>query len=136
MGLGRYGHKDALHLILNGLFDAAKLIDLHCLPELFCGFVRREGMGPTLYPVACIPQAWASATVLGLIGACLGISFNAKARQVRFRRPSLPESISEVHLHAVRLGDASVDLLFRKHASDVAVNVVRREGDIEVIVSS
>jgi glycogen debranching enzyme len=136
MGLGRYGHKDALHHILNGLFDAAKFIDLYRLPELFCGFVRRDGMGPTLYPVACIPQAWASATVLGLIGACLGISFDAKARQVRFRRPSLPEQINELHLRGLRLGDASVDLLFRRHANDVAVNVVRREGDIEVIVSS
>jgi glycogen debranching enzyme len=135
IGLGRYGHKDALHRILNGLFDAATVMDQYRLPELFCGFVRRQGMGPTLYPVACIPQAWSSATVLGLIGACLGISFDATARQIRFQHPTLPDSIDTLHLRGLRLGDASIDLQFRRHISEVAMNVVRRNGDVEVIVS-
>ena len=36
-------------------------MDLRRLPELFCGFQRERRRGPTLYPVACAPQAWASA---------------------------------------------------------------------------
>ena len=35
--------------------------DLHRMPELFCGFAREPGEGPTLYPVACAPQAWSAA---------------------------------------------------------------------------
>ncbi len=50
-----------------GLFEASGTIDGHRLPELFCGFHRRPGEGPTLYPVACSPQAWASGVVFHLI---------------------------------------------------------------------
>jgi len=28
------------------------------MPELICGFTRRPGEGPTLYPSACAPQSW------------------------------------------------------------------------------
>ena len=58
-GLARYGMKDRSMAILAAMFDASLYMDLHRLPELFCGFVRRASEGPTLYPVACSPQAWA-----------------------------------------------------------------------------
>jgi glycogen debranching enzyme len=135
MGLGRYGHTEALHRILSGLFDAAASIDLYRLPELFCGFARRAGLGPTLYPVACIPQAWASATVLGLLGASLGIACDAERKQLRLRRPSLPASVDELHLRGLRLNEASIDLTFRRHAGDVATTVNRRDGVVEVVVT-
>ena len=53
------------------LFDASVDDGWHRLPELFCGFRRRPGEGPTLYPVACSPQAWAAGVVFHLIQACL-----------------------------------------------------------------
>src|SRR5262249_43161444 len=59
-GLARYGLKIAAGRILAGLFDASLFVDLRRLPELFCGFDRRPGEGPTLYPVACAPQAWSA----------------------------------------------------------------------------
>jgi glycogen debranching enzyme len=136
MGFARYGHTERLHRVLDGLFEAASFIDLYRLPELFCGFPRRERIGPTLYPVACNPQAWASAAVLGLLGACLGIAFDAKNKQVRLRHPSLPAALNELHLHGLRLGDAEIDLLFRRHVNDVAINVTRRTAGVEVIISS
>src|SRR5262249_31125702 len=61
LGLSRYGLEEEVLQIMNGLFDASLFLDLHRLPELFCGFVRRPGEGPTLYPVACAPQSWAAA---------------------------------------------------------------------------
>ncbi|MGO4305771.1 amylo-alpha-1,6-glucosidase [Cupriavidus sp. RAF12] len=66
-GLARYGLHDATLRIFEGLFAAATHIDLRRLPELFCGFVRRRNRGPTLYPVACSPQAWSAATPLSLL---------------------------------------------------------------------
>ena len=42
-------------------------------PELFCGFPRRRGTAPVLYPVACAPQAWASVVPFALLQACLGL---------------------------------------------------------------
>ena len=56
------------------LFDASASMDAHRLPELFCGFHRRPGEGPTLYPVACSPQAWAAGVVFHLIQSCLRLS--------------------------------------------------------------
>ena len=61
--------------ISRGLFDAAGYMELRRLPELFCGFQWRKRHAPTLYPVACIPQAWAAASVFALVQASLGLSF-------------------------------------------------------------
>jgi glycogen debranching enzyme len=51
LGFARYGRKDASGKILQCLFEAATYMELRRLPELFCGFQRRRGRGPTLYPV-------------------------------------------------------------------------------------
>src|SRR5688500_4215358 len=59
-GLARYGFTDAAARILNAMFDLSEAVDLHRLPELICGFDRRSDEHPTLYPVACAPQAWAA----------------------------------------------------------------------------
>jgi glycogen debranching enzyme len=136
MGFARYDLKDELIRLLTGLFEAAVAMDLRRLPELFCGFPRRNSVGPTAYPVACSPQAWSSAAVFGLVGACLGVSFAPELKQIRFRRPVLPAFLDELRVDGLRLGEAEVDLLFRRHVNDVAVNVVRREGEVEITVTS
>src|SRR6185437_13046135 len=87
MGFARYGLKRAVEQVFQGLFDTASYMDLRRLPELFCGFARRRGRGPTLYPVACAPQAWASATPFTLIEASLGLEFDPAAREIRLRNP-------------------------------------------------
>src|SRR5690606_16740036 len=76
LGLARYGFKREATRVFDGLFQASIYIDLRRLPELFCGFPRRRGQGPTFYPVACAPQAWAAATPLCLVQACLGLDFD------------------------------------------------------------
>ena len=63
-GFARYGFKDAINRVFKGMFDAASYMDLRRLPELFCGFQRGRERGPTLYPVACSPQAWAAGAPL------------------------------------------------------------------------
>ena len=133
-GLSRYGRTHELLQVFEGLFGAAQYMDLRRLPELFCGFVRRRGQGPTLYPVACAPQAWASAAPFALIAAALGMECDALAGEVRFRHPILPGFLDELVIRNLGLGDARLDLLFRRHASDVAVNVLSREGDARVSV--
>src|SRR6185503_16930458 len=108
----------------------------HRLPELFCGFPRREREGPTSYPVACSPQAWSSASAFALLGAALGISFHPAERQIRFTRPALPNFLDEVRLERLRMGDVSVDLLFRRYGRDASLNVLRKEGEVEVVLIS
>lgn len=133
-GLARYGFKEHILKILTGLFDASIFLDLHRLPELFCGFVRRRGEGPTLYPVACAPQSWAVASVFLLLKACLGLYIDAPRGQISFSYPLLPEFLQEIEIKNLRVGRASVDFLLRRYARDVSVNVLRREGPVEIVV--
>src|SRR5216110_2394552 len=59
-GFSRYGLTSPAARLLDALLDLSQAIDLHRLPELLCGFHRRAEERPTLYPVACAPQAWAA----------------------------------------------------------------------------
>jgi len=133
-GLGRYGFRDAVLRIAAGLLDASVFVDLHRLPELFCGFERRGGEGPTLYPVACSPQAWASASVFMLLQACMGLSIDAAKSQIQLSRPLLPPGVNEVRISNLAIGDATVDLFLESHPHDVGITVLRREGDVRVLV--
>ncbi|HSY55114.1 MAG TPA: amylo-alpha-1,6-glucosidase, partial [Bradyrhizobium sp.] len=109
-------------------------MDLRRLPELFCGFRREKGRGPTLYPVACAPQAWASATPFTLLEAALGLEFDARRREIRLHNPRLPAFLSEVVLRDLRLGVSSADLRVRRHGDDVSLEVMKTRGQIQVSV--
>ena len=132
-GFGRYGLKEAALRVLDGLFDASGFVQLQRMPELFCGFKRRPGEGPTLYPVACAPQSWAAGAVLTLLQAALGLAIDAPARQVIFSRPALPAALKTVRLEGLRVGEAAVDVVVERHAHDVGVTVARRTGDVEIL---
>jgi glycogen debranching enzyme len=135
MGLARYGMRHQALQILAAMFDASQFMDQQRLPELYCGFVRRPNEGPTLYPVACSPQAWASASVFYLLQAALGLSFDAPAHSVRFDHPMLPPFLRRVEVRNLRIGDAAIDLAFERHNKyEVAVNLLHKEGDVEVSV--
>jgi len=133
-GLARYGFTRQAMEILQGLFHTAIAVDMHRLPELFCGFERHAGLNPILYPLACAPQSWAAASVFLLLQACTGCRIDARNRQVRFKHPSLPPFLDEVRIRNLRVGGASVDLLLERHPSDVGINVLRREGVMEIVV--
>ena len=131
-GFARYGHKDAIDRVFKGLFDAAAYMDLRRLPELYCGFQRGRERGPTLYPVACSPQAWAAGTPLLLLQASLGLEFNPDQNEILLRKPRLPSFLEEVTLRNLRLGKSVLDLMVRRHGSDVSLQVLRNEGQIMV----
>ena len=131
-GFARYGHKDAIERVFKGLFNAATYMDLRRLPELYCGFQRGRERGPTLYPVACSPQAWAACTPLLLLRSSLGLEFNPDRNEILLRNPRLPSFLEEVTLRNLRLGQSVVDLMLRRHGTDVSLQVLRNEGQIIV----
>ncbi len=134
-GFARYDLKESAATVLGGLLDASLFFDLHRLPELFCGFPRRPGEAPTLYPVACAPQSWASAAVFLLVEACLGLSVSASERRLTFSKPILPRFLQQVTIRRLQVGDGRADLLLTRHdEGDVGVNVLRREGALDVVV--
>jgi glycogen debranching enzyme len=134
LGLARYGLKHSVEHVFGALFSAATYMDLRRLPELFCGFRREKGRGPTLYPVACAPQAWASATPFTLLEAALGLEFDAQRGEIRLRNPRLPAFLNEVILRELKLGSSSVDLRVRRHGDDVSLEVLRTRGHIQVSI--
>ena len=134
LGFARYGLRGHAMRLLTGVYETCRYMDLRRLPELICGLRRVPGNGPTLYPVACVPQAWSSAAPLALLQACLGVEFDFDAHQICFRRPRLPSFLDDVVIRSLSVGDGKVDLLLRRSKSDVSVNVVRRQGQAEVTV--
>ena len=129
-GLARYGHKSAIERIFKGLFDAASYMDLRRLPELYCGFLRGRQRGPTLYPVACSPQAWAAGSPLMLLQSSLGLEFDIDRNEILLRRPRLPAFLDEVTIRNLRLGPSIADLMLHRHGDDVSIRVLRNEGRI------
>jgi glycogen debranching enzyme len=134
MGFSRYGLRDLVLRVLEAQLEASLFVDLRRLPELVCGFPRRPGEGPTLYPVACAPQAWAAGSVFLLLQSALGLSIDARKGEVAFNHPVLPEGVPELRITGLPMGDASVDLLIENHPHDVGVTVLRRDGHVRVVV--
>ena len=133
-GLSRYGFKQEAARILSGLFDASVFLDLSRLPELFCGFPRGPGAGPTPYPVACSPQSWASGAVFMILQASLGLEVDGMKARVTFDHPTLPLCLEELRIRKLRVGEGSVDLIIRRYERDVGVDVMDREGRVQVEV--
>jgi glycogen debranching enzyme len=135
LGFARYGLNGHTQRLFSGIFDAAAYMDLRRLPELFCGFRRRPGKGPTFYPVACSPQAWASAAPLAFLQSCLGLDFRHATEQIRFRQPRLPDFLDQVEIRRLRVGASSFDIMLRRYGADVSVNVLDRQGDGRVVIT-
>jgi glycogen debranching enzyme len=134
LGFARYGFAQSVEQLFRGLFKAATYMDARRLPELYCGFQRQRGRGPTLYPVACSPQAWASATPFTLLEASLGLEFDPGRGEIRLRNPRLPAFLDEVTLRNLRLDSASVDLRVRRHKDAVSLDILRTHGKIQVSI--
>ncbi|MGK6317391.1 amylo-alpha-1,6-glucosidase [Neorhizobium sp. DT-125] len=134
IGLARYNLKDEAARVLGGLFDAAKEQEMRRLPELFCGFIRRPSRGPTPYPVACSPQAWAASAIFGVLGACLGLEQAHAENEVRFRSPIMPAFLEEIVLRNVRLGSSHADFRMHRYGSDVATSVLNRRGNAKILI--
>ena len=132
-GAIRWPDKSLPLQVLSGLFELSDQVMFHRLPELICGFERRPGKGPTLYPVACSPQAWAAGAVFMVLQACLGLEIRAREQKLFLHQSALPESLKQVHIENLRVGDACVDLSFERYAQTVGVNITRRSGHVEIV---
>ena len=135
-GFARYGFKREAARIFEGIFAASTYIDLRRLPELFCGFVRRRTRGPTFYPVACMPQAWAAAAPFFMLQSCLGLGFDLNRLHITFEGPMLPDFVGEVTLLNLALDGATVDVALRRSGLQVVVDVLDRRGSVRVVTTN
>lgn len=132
-GMARYASKKMAGQVLLALLDLSSEVELRRLPELFCGLKRRPNEGPTLYPVACSPQAWAAAAPFLILEGCLGITVQAERRQIVFDRPFLPEGIPQLSIRGLRCGKVAVDLLLERRNDSVLVHLENKQDDIEIV---
>jgi len=133
LGALRRSDKDLALRITSGLLDLSSEVMFHRLPELICGFGRRPGKGPTLYPVACSPQAWAAGSVFMLLQACLGLEIRAGESRIYLHHSALPEKLQHIRIRNLTVGNASVDLVCERYADSVSVNILRRSGELEIV---
>ncbi|MDQ1078210.1 amylo-alpha-1,6-glucosidase [Pseudoroseomonas cervicalis] len=133
-GFARYGLREAASQVFGAIFDAATASDQRRLPELFCGFPRRRGQGPVLYPVACSPQAWAASTPFALLRACIGLGFDPARGRVEFDQPVLPRFLHGLSLHNLRLGEGHLDIAFQRVDGEVAMHVLGRSGGVQAVL--
>ncbi len=133
-GLRRYGFDAEAGELASGLLDAARHFTLFRFPELFCGFARVDTNVPVAYPVACAPHAWAAASPFMLFRALLGLEADAPNHELQIVRPMLPRSVRKMVVRGLRVGDVEVDLLFQSWRGTTGAEVLRRTGDLSVVV--
>jgi glycogen debranching enzyme len=132
-GLRRYACIDGVLQLLSALVEAALQFDDHRLPELFCGFGRRREAPPVPYPVACRPQAWAAGSVFLLLEAALGLDTDGAHRRIVFRQPQLPSWLAALEIRNLHVGAARLDLSVLRGKYGGSVEIIRKDGDVEVV---
>lgn len=132
MGFARYGLVNEAVQTLSAIFDTALYMQGKRLPELFCGFKREKAKAPTLYPVACSPQAWSVGAVFMLLQACLGMKIVAASNRIEFCQPALPAFISDLTVTNLRVNDEQIILQIRRNSSGIEAQVLSPDSDIEI----
>jgi glycogen debranching enzyme len=133
-GLKRYGFHDEANRLVGRVFEAAQHFTDFRLPELFCGFDREVSPIPVPYPVACSPQAWAAGSTFLFLETMLGLRPHAGRRELELHRPNLPEWLGKVTVSNLRVGEATVDLLFHRWRGTTSAEVLRKTGDLDVTI--
>jgi glycogen debranching enzyme len=133
-GLKRYGFWEEANRLVGHVFEAAQHFNEFRLPELFCGFDRETAPMPVPYPVACSPQAWSAGAAFMFLQTMLGLRGHAEANELELLRPNLPDWLGKVTVTNLRLGDASVDLLFHRWRGTTSAEVLRKVGDLSVTI--
>jgi glycogen debranching enzyme len=135
-GLARYGYGAAIESIFEAIVRAACHMHDRRIPELYCGFRRRPGRGPTLYPAACSPQAWAASTPLSLLESMLGLRFDPTRRIVRLVKPVLPALAGSLVVRNLTLADATVDFRLSNRNGVPTTEVLNASGNLRLLVEA
>ncbi len=132
-GLAKYGFTKEADKLVKALFDASLFIEFQRLPELYCGFKRRLGEGPTAYPVACSPQAWSVGAVFMGIQSFLRIEIDSVNKEVNFYNPGLPDFINELTLKNLCVGEGKIHLQLFAHKNDISINIIEKPAGWKVV---
>jgi glycogen debranching enzyme len=134
-GFARYGFNHDAATLLQAMLRAATYMEQRRLPELFCGFRRRPAEGPTLYPVACAPQAWAAGAPFAMLVSALGLRIDPWRNEVQFTCPSLPQDVGSIVIRNLRVGKRQVDVAVAPQREGIALEVLRNDAEVRVVLA-
>jgi len=133
LGFKRYGFAVEAARVARDVSEAATHFASHRLPELYAGIERSPEGFPVQYLGANVPQAWAAGSIFHLLQAMLGIQADAP-RGCLYVDPQLPRWLPEVTLHGLAIGNAQVDLQFRRVGDKSEWDATVRKGRVDVQV--
>ena len=136
LGLRSLGLVDQALEVFQGLFDMTNQQPYQRPPELFCGYERNGDNAPVQYPVACTPQAWATGSIFQLLQMIVNLVPDAPNNCLRIIDPTLPESISSLSLHNLKVGPTILDLEFERSGSTTACRVAKKRGNLRVVIEA
>ncbi|HSM80759.1 MAG TPA: amylo-alpha-1,6-glucosidase [Nodosilinea sp.] len=135
-GLRALGYTEQALEIAQGILDMTSLQPYQCPPELFCGFERTPTNRPVRYPVACSPQAWATGTVFQLLQIMVNLVPDVANNCLRIVQPTLPPSVSYMSINNFKVGQTLLDLEFERSLEATACRVVRKRGNLRVVIEA
>ena len=134
LGFKRYGFDRHLDQLANAVFEAAWASPDQRLPEVLSGQDRTAVPAPIPYPGANVPQAWSASAVVQLVQIMLGLYPFAPLRTLTVVRPRLPVWAPRIELQRLRVGDATVDLVFeRQRDGSASWHVTGQRGSLMVV---
>ncbi len=133
-GLRALGHTEQALEIAQGIFDMTIVQPYQRPPELFCGFERTPTSRPVRYPVACSPQAWATGTMFQLLQLMVNLVPEVANNCLRIVQPTLPASVSYMAISNFKVGETLLDLEFERSHEATACRVVRKRGNLRVVI--
>jgi len=132
-GMRVYGHTSELEKLALGMMGVLESSDDFRLPELFCGFRRRENAPPVPYQVACKPQAWAAGSLYLMLKAMTGLSMDLDQNYVVFNSPLLTPKVNTLEIKGLQCRDWEIDLVLRRSRVGTTVDITRKVGNIRVL---
>ncbi|MBV9230900.1 MAG: amylo-alpha-1,6-glucosidase, partial [Chloroflexi bacterium] len=133
-GFAQFGGKAQAGQLLKSMLETSHYYDGARLPELHCGFPRRAGYGPTRYPVACSPQAWAAGAPFLLVNALLGFQPDAERRCLTLHQPTLPDWLQTMEIRGLRIGEQQLHLNLVRSGERTEVTMGDdNEVDVEIV---
>jgi hypothetical protein len=132
--LAKCGLVDEMHRLARAFFEAAALFRYYRLPEVFSGHPRDAAHPfPALYPKTNSPQAWSASAPFLVMQAMLGIQPYAPM-ELLLLDPHLPDWLTEITLHRLRVGNAQVSIRFQRQPSgNTEFEVVETRGSLRVL---
>ena len=135
-GLRSLGRGEQALELAQGIIDMTVHQPYFRPPELFCGYTRLPHSSPVRYPVACTPQAWATGTIFQFLQIMANLLPDAANNCLQIVHPTLPDSIQYLSLENLKIGQTLLDLEFERSGNATACRVVRKRGNLRVMIEA